>query len=136
MRVLIVYDTVSSIKLTAKVAETIGRVLKEKGIDTDSFSVKDVDKAIVKNYDCLVAGSPTMYLRASKGICSFLMACQARSFLESEELGANCRRSAFQIELVTLAHSLSTDGARCRRFCDVRSFTLDVHQYYGISRLE
>ena len=37
MKVLIVYDTVSPMKLTAKVAETIGKVLKDKGILVDLF---------------------------------------------------------------------------------------------------
>ena len=86
MRVLIVYDTVSPMKLTAKVAETIGRVLKEKGIEPDSFSVKDADKAIVKNYDCLVAGSPTMYFRASRGIMQFFDGLPSKEF--SGKLGA------------------------------------------------
>ena len=72
MKVLIVYDTFSPMKLTAKVAETIGSVLKEKGIQVDSFFVKGVDKAVVKNYGCLIAGSPTMAFKASKGIMQFL----------------------------------------------------------------
>jgi len=80
MKVLIVYDTVSPMKLTAKVAETISGVLKEKGIEVDSFFVKDVDKAIVKNYDCLVAGSPTMYFRASSGIMQFLDGLPRKEF--------------------------------------------------------
>jgi len=58
MKVLIVYDTVSPSRLTAKVAETIGEVLKEKEVEVDSFFVKDVDRAAVKNHDCLIAGSP------------------------------------------------------------------------------
>lgn len=72
MKVLVVYDTVSPMKLTAKVAETIGGVLKDNGIQVDSFYVKDVDKTTVKNYDCLIAGAPTMYFRASSGIIKFL----------------------------------------------------------------
>ena len=72
MKVLLVYDTVSSMRLTAKVAETIVRVLKDKGIQVDSFYVKEVDKAIVKNYDCLVAGAPTIFFKASSGITEFL----------------------------------------------------------------
>jgi flavodoxin len=72
MKVLIVYDTVSPMKVTAKVAETIGGVLKEKGIEVDSFFVKDVDKAVVKNYDCLIAGAPTMKFRISSGMRQFL----------------------------------------------------------------
>ncbi len=46
--------------------------MKDKGIQVDSFYVKDVDKATVGNYDCLVAGAPTMYFRASSGIKKFL----------------------------------------------------------------
>ena len=80
MKVLIVYDTVSPMRLTAKVAETIGGVLKEKGIEVVSFFVKDVDKAIVKDYDCLVAGAPTMYFRASKGIMQFLDGLPSKEF--------------------------------------------------------
>ncbi|MGQ9781342.1 MAG: NAD(P)H-dependent oxidoreductase [Nitrososphaeria archaeon] len=44
MKVLIVYDSISPMKLTAKVAETIAEGLKEKGFEVDSFYVKDVDK--------------------------------------------------------------------------------------------
>jgi len=80
MKVLIAYDTVSPMTLTAKVAETIGGVLKEKGIEVVSFFVKDVDKAIVKDYDCLVAGAPTMYFRASKGIMQFLNGLPSKEF--------------------------------------------------------
>jgi flavodoxin len=72
MKVLIVYDTVSPMKLTEKVAETILEVLKEKGIEVDSFHIKDVDPATVKNYDCLIAGAPTMAFRASSGMMQFL----------------------------------------------------------------
>jgi flavodoxin len=72
MKVIIVYDTVSPMKLTAKVAEAIGGVLKEKGIEVDSFFVKDVDKTVVKDYDCVLAGSPTQILRATEPIMQFL----------------------------------------------------------------
>ncbi|MDH5375849.1 MAG: flavodoxin family protein [Candidatus Bathyarchaeota archaeon] len=80
MKVLIVYDTVSPMRLTAKVAETIGGVLKDRGIEVVSFFVKDVDKAIVKDYDCLVAGAPTMNFRASKGIMQFLDDLPSKEF--------------------------------------------------------
>ncbi len=39
MKALIVYDTVSPSRVTAAVAETIGGVLKEKGVEVDSFFV-------------------------------------------------------------------------------------------------
>jgi len=80
MKVLVVYDTVSPMKLTAKVAETISGVLKDKGIQVDSFYVKDVDNAIVQNYDCLVAGAPTMYFRATSGITKFLKSLPSKEF--------------------------------------------------------
>ncbi|MGB8780813.1 MAG: flavodoxin domain-containing protein [Candidatus Bathyarchaeia archaeon] len=72
MKVLIVYDTVSTVKMTAKVAETIREVLKEKGFDVDCLHVKDVDSASVKNYDCVLAGSPTQWRRATRPIMQFL----------------------------------------------------------------
>jgi len=72
VKVLIVYDSVSPAKLTAKIAETIGVVLKENAVDFASFSVNDVDMAKVKDYDCLLVGGPTMYFRISRGASQFL----------------------------------------------------------------
>jgi flavorubredoxin len=72
MKVLVVYDTVSASKMTGQVAETITKTLKENGVDVDSFYVKDVDVAAVKNYDCLIAGAPTMAFRPSKAVMGFL----------------------------------------------------------------
>jgi flavodoxin len=80
MKVLVVYDSVSPMKLTAKVAETVVGVLEDKGIQVDSFHVKDVDKTIVKNYDCLVVGAPTMYFRASSEITKFLKNLPSKEF--------------------------------------------------------
>jgi flavodoxin len=80
MKVLIVYDTVSPMKLTAKVAETIGGALKEKGIEVDSFFVADVDKSVVKNYDCLLAGAPTMRFRVSERMRQFLDDLPSKDF--------------------------------------------------------
>jgi flavodoxin len=86
MKVIIVYDSVSATKLTAKIAETIGEVLKEKGIEVDIFSIKDVDRAAVKNYDCLIAGAPTMAFRMSSGMMKFLNNFSDNEF--SGKLGA------------------------------------------------
>jgi flavorubredoxin len=63
-----------------KVAETIVNVLKTGGIEVDSFFVKNLDLSAVKSYDCLVAGSPTMYFRASSGIMQFLNSYQDKEF--------------------------------------------------------
>jgi flavodoxin len=77
---LIVYDTVSPMKLTAKVAETIYEVLREKGVEVDSFHVSNVSPGTVKSYDCLVIGGPKMYFRAPKGIMEFLNSFQDKEF--------------------------------------------------------
>ncbi len=72
MKTLIVYDTGSANKNTEKVAKTMSEVLKEKGFDVDCQYVNDVDVANVKNYDCVLAGSPTQAFRATKPIMQFL----------------------------------------------------------------
>lgn len=72
MKVLVAYDTVSVGKMTGQVAEIIKETLKENRVDVDSFYVKDIDVATVKNYDCLIAGGPTMAFRPSPGIMEFL----------------------------------------------------------------
>ncbi len=82
MKVLVVYDTVSPQKLTMKIAETIVGVLKDRGLEVDSLFVENIDLATVKSYDCLVAGAPTMYFSATKGIMQFL-----DSFKDKESSG-------------------------------------------------
>jgi menaquinone-dependent protoporphyrinogen IX oxidase len=72
MRVLVLYDTVSASKMTGQVAETITKTLKENGVNVDSFYVKDADVASMKNYDCLIAGAPTMAFSPSTEIMKFL----------------------------------------------------------------
>ena len=80
MKVLVVYDTFSSSRMTEKVAQTIGETLKEAGIEVDSSYVKDVDKSIVKNYDCLIAGAPTMAFRISKEMTQLLDRLPSKGF--------------------------------------------------------
>jgi flavodoxin len=80
MRVLVLYDTVSESKMTKQVAESITETLKENGIDVDSFYVKDIDAAKVKEYGCLIAGAPTMAFRATVGIMNFLNALGESEF--------------------------------------------------------
>jgi len=102
---LIVYDTVSPMKLTAKVAETILEVLKEKGIEVDSFYIKDIDPATVKNYDCLIAGAPTMAFRASSGIMQFLNGFSDMEF--SGKMGA-----AFDTQMQSRFSGNAAEGIR------------------------
>ena len=92
MRALIVYDSVSPKKLTAKVAETIRQVMQNKGINVASSNILDTDPASVRQYDCLLAGSPTMYFRATSEIRGFL-----DSFHEKEFLGK--KAAAFDTQL-------------------------------------
>ena len=72
MKVAIVYDSVSPSRITAFVAETVHGTLKQKGLEVDSFFVEDVDEVDVKNYDCLLAGAPTMQFRISSRMRQFL----------------------------------------------------------------
>lgn len=72
LKVLIAYDTTSVNRNTEKVAKAMSDVLKEKGFDVECLYVKDVDPSTVKNYDCVLAGSPTQVLRATKPITQFL----------------------------------------------------------------
>ena len=103
MKVLIVYDTVSPLKVTSKVAETIGEVLKEKGIEVHSFFVKEVDRTTVKDFDCLIVGSPTMYFRASSGIMQFL-----NSFSDKEFSGK--RGATFDTQLKSRMSGNAAEG--------------------------
>jgi flavorubredoxin len=80
MKVLVVYDTFSASRMTEKVAQTIGETLKEGGIEVDLFYVKDADKSIVVNYDCLIAGAPTMAFRISKEMAHFLDGLPSNGF--------------------------------------------------------
>ena len=92
-------------KLTAKVAETILEVLKEKGIEVDSFYIKDIDPATVKNYDCLIAGAPTMAFRASSGIMQFLNGFSDMEF--SGKMGA-----AFDTQMQSRFSGNAAEGIR------------------------
>ncbi|MGQ9625092.1 MAG: flavodoxin family protein [Candidatus Bathycorpusculaceae bacterium] len=80
MKVLIVYDTVSPLRCTEKVAQSIEGVLKEMEVEVDSFFVKDVNVAVVKDYDCLIAGAPTMAFRASNDMRKFLESLSGMDF--------------------------------------------------------
>jgi flavodoxin len=72
LKILVLYDTGSVGRNTEKVARAMGEVLKEKGFDVDCLYVKDVDAASVKSYDCVLAGSPTQWHKASGPIMQFL----------------------------------------------------------------
>ena len=72
LKILIVYDTNSVIRNTEQVAKAMSEVLKEKGFDVDCLYVKNIDPASVKNYDCILAGAPTQWHKATGPIMQFL----------------------------------------------------------------
>ncbi len=72
MKILVVYDTTSAQRNTEKVAQAIGEVLKTKGFEVDCLYVNAIDPANVKNYDGILAGSPTQAFRATQPIKRFL----------------------------------------------------------------
>jgi flavodoxin len=80
MKVVIVYDSVSPSRVTAFVAETVSGVLKQRGLEVDSLFVEDVDKVAVKDYDCLLAGAPTMRFRVSSRMRQFLDGLSNKDF--------------------------------------------------------
>jgi flavodoxin len=72
LKILVIYDTTSVNRNTEKVATTISETLKSEGLDVDCVYVNDVDSTSVRNYDCILAGSPTQAFRATGPIMQFL----------------------------------------------------------------
>lgn len=72
MKIAVVYDSVSSEKLTAKVAEVIAKALREKGLDVTSVPVGDAKHLKIEEFDALVVGTPTMAWAPTKPIKEFL----------------------------------------------------------------
>ncbi len=86
MKILIVYDSVSPSKNTEKIANVISETLKEKGFDITSSLAGTVNKDSLKNYDCLIVGSPTMGWSATKPIKELLDSFKPNEF--TGKLGA------------------------------------------------
>ncbi|MCE5260949.1 MAG: hypothetical protein LLG21_03085 [Euryarchaeota archaeon] len=72
MKVALVYDSVSSAKTTAKVAEAIAATLRGKGLEVASLPVEDAKHIRVEDYDALIVGTPTMAWAPTQGITGFL----------------------------------------------------------------
>jgi menaquinone-dependent protoporphyrinogen IX oxidase len=70
MKGVVIYDTSSG--NTKKIAETIVEALKESGIESDLFYVKDAKKLNAKDYSFLILGSPTRFGTMSFAVKSFL----------------------------------------------------------------
>lgn len=80
LKALIVYDSVSVNKNTEKVAEAIKDVLKVKGIEVQSVYVENAAASAVKDYECLIVGSPTHGWKETPLIKKFLDSLKSESF--------------------------------------------------------
>jgi flavodoxin len=72
LKILVVYDTRSVSRNTERLANAMSEVLEEKGFDVDCLYVKNVDPASVKNYDLVLAGGPTQWMKATGPVMQFL----------------------------------------------------------------
>lgn len=79
MKGIIVYDT--STGNTKKIAEVIAETLRESGIETESFYLKDVKKLSGGEYNFLVLGSPTRFGTMSFAMKSFLGKVKAEEWV-------------------------------------------------------
>ena len=70
MKGIVIYDTSSG--NTKKIAEVIAETLRESGIESDLFYVKDAKKLNAKDYSFLILGSPTRFGTMSFAVKSFL----------------------------------------------------------------
>jgi len=103
MKGVVVYDTTHG--NTKKIAETIAETLKESGIETDLFHVKDAKKLSAKDYDFLVLGSPTKMGTMSLTVRGFI------GKLKSEEW-ANKPFIAFDTELAGVIEKKGASAAQ------------------------
>lgn len=58
--------------MTEKVAKTIAEAIEENGVDVECQLYKNIKPEAVKDYDCLIVGSPTMAWKPTKEIMQFL----------------------------------------------------------------
>jgi flavodoxin len=72
MKAIVIYDSVSNAKLTAKVAEAIATSLRGNGMEVSSVPVQSAKHVNVEEYDLLVLGSPTMAWAPTKDTKDFM----------------------------------------------------------------
>jgi len=80
MKILVVFDSVSKSKVTKQVAHALGEPMKEGGLEVDIQYCKDVKNNAILNYDCVIAGAPTMAFRPSKDMGQFLYSLRGMDF--------------------------------------------------------
>ena len=80
IKAVLIYDSVSSSKMPAKVADVVASTLKDKGVEVTSVPVGDAKHIDVGEYDLLVIGTPTMAWAPTKDIREFLDSLDGVSF--------------------------------------------------------
>ncbi len=80
MKIVIIYDSVSAAKLTAKVAEAIANTLREQELEVTSVPVGDAKHIDVLGFDVLLVGTPTMAWAPTKPIREFFEGLKGKSF--------------------------------------------------------
>ena len=87
MKFVIIYDSVSKVRMTEKVAVLIQDGLKEKGITAEALHVSHSSGIKIEDFDCLIIGSPTMAWRPTKDTTKFL------DGLKGKNLAGKCAAS-------------------------------------------
>lgn len=80
MKAIVIYDSVSAVKMTAKVAGFITEGLKAGGVEVASMPVQEAKNIDLSGYDCLVLGSPTMAWKPTKDVKDFLGSLSGKKF--------------------------------------------------------
>lgn len=80
MKVILIYDSVSEARVTAKVADAVADGIKESGLSVDKLFVDEAGKVNIADYDCLVLGAPTMAWRPSKKMKECLAGLEGKQF--------------------------------------------------------
>jgi flavodoxin len=80
MKIVLIYDSVSSSKLTAKVSEVIANTLRAQGLEVTSAPVGDAKHIDLKDFDALLIGSPTMAWAPTKATKEFLDGLHGKQF--------------------------------------------------------
>ncbi|HUT27799.1 MAG TPA: hypothetical protein VMW85_07130 [Methanomassiliicoccales archaeon] len=110
MKILVVYDSVSPAKLTARVADTIAGAMKEKGMEIISVPIEDVKHINVEEYDCLVIGSPTMAWKPTKATLSFLNGLAGKTYS-----GKYAAAFDTQVQLIISGNATKTMEAKLKK---------------------
>lgn len=95
MKAVVVYDSVSNAKLTAKVAEVIATSLRGKGMEVSSVPVQSAKHINLEEYDLLVLGTPTMAWAPTKDTKEFLSSLAGKKFVGKKAASFDTQMKSF-----------------------------------------